>query len=117
MNNDYLEKYMTETEEALGWLEDAMSPLEESENAMSMPESADETEPMETELEKAENVENAPHAAMTSAGVPPMQLPPMMPPASQPQNWMPCVCPDGSGSCPTRLTVITCRPLATACPR
>ena len=88
MKNDYLEKYI-ETESALGWLEDAVSPVDESGNAMSMPESADETEPMETELEKAENVENAPHAAITAAGVPPMQLPPMMPPASQPQNWMP----------------------------
>ena len=89
MKNDYLEKFMTETDSALAWLEDAVSPVEESENAMSMPESADETEPMETEPEKAGIVENAPHAAMTSAGVPPMQLPPMMPPASQPQNWMP----------------------------
>ena len=75
MKNDYLEKYI-ETESALGWLEDAVSPVDESGNAMSMPESADETEPMETELEKAENVENAPHAAITAAGVPPMQLPP-----------------------------------------
>ena len=89
MKNDYLEKFMTETDSALAWLEDAVSPVKESENAMSMPESADETEPMETEPEKAEFVENAPHAAMTAAGVPPMQLPPMMPPASQPQNWMP----------------------------
>ena len=88
MKNEYLEKYI-ETESALGWLEDAVSPVDESGNAMSMPESADETELMETELEKAENVENAPHAAITAAGVPPMQLPPMMPPASQPQNWMP----------------------------
>lgn len=89
MKNDYLEKYMPETEDALGWLEDAESPLEESENAMSMPESADETETMETKPEKAEIVENAPPAAMTAAGLPPPQLPPRMPPASQPQNWMP----------------------------
>ena len=89
MNNDYLEKYMTETEEALGWLEDAMSPLEESENAMSMPESADETEPMEMKPMNAEIIENANPAATTVAGLPPLQLPLMMPPASQPQNWMP----------------------------
>ena len=34
-----------------------------------------------------------------------------------PQNCMPLVCPEGSGSCPTRLTATTGSPLATACPR
>mgnify|MGYP001667052508 CR=1 FL=1 len=34
-----------------------------------------------------------------------------------PQNCMPRVCPDGSGSSPTRFTAMTGRPLATAWPR
>lgn len=34
-----------------------------------------------------------------------------------PQKFIPLVWPVGSASCPVRLTAITGRPLATACPR
>ena len=79
----------TETEETMIEMDDSDLATEETETTMSITESVTETENVKMDSLNAEIVENAPHAAMTSAGVPPMQLPPMMPPASQPQNWMP----------------------------
>ena len=78
-----------ETEATMIEMDDSDLATDESETAMSMPEPADETEPMETEAVNAEIVENAPLATTLVAGEPPSPLIPMRLSAIQPQNWMP----------------------------